>query len=1252
MRIGFFYVKNQIILLNYSGGTMKRTVFFLVLMLFLIDIYGQSDHDFTIWNDVLSSNSSPTSVRKISTDMPKNGISKTAKDTLRVLVIFIRYKDDSTTTTNWPSLSTLPSWAQTIVDTSIPSNHIFTPLNLSDFFDRSSGGDGNGTLGKFHMIGDVYYVTTRYNKSAYPQHGYAVYEALRQLDSAAGPYHVDFRRYDHWKFRNGNVDYNHTYYSGVADSLVDHVFAVFKDVSGATYGGYADLYLPTDFTSNEGVKVKSNAGSTSFNAQNSITPGAVTGFSHEYCHNLFKMDQTEGHWDGRSYTGWTNNEGRLNSFALMCAINNGWMCALERYKLGWLDPTVLTNTDSSFVLEDTYIKNKALLLPMRYQNSTGWPLEYFLVENYETRLEYSGANPFLVSERFGNEHVFNHGIMVYHVVADSFYNPTYSNTHIECANGRWSWKLLAGASTPSDYTDDLIGMDSTKRVSGFSERDCITIKVSSSVTHNDYVCLTPRTPITAGYQGWRYDKNCVLGADEHFFKEGFVEVFSKYSNPAAYQGDNVTAANFGFQITSFNPTTKQYVLNVQFGESGIQSLAPSKPQNLKVAYNPYKKPVLTWEANIEPNLSGYKVYRAKKSSGITSVYSYVTTLANSAIKWTDSETTVGDTANKVCYKITALNTGSKESVASDTVYVNYVDSLISSSTTFTGTVYIKNNLQVASGGKLRFEAGTNVYLANDVNINVLGTLNAVGTAASHVVFDREGTSGLWGSIISNGTTSGLLRYITLRNGWGVKYLNGCENEISYSLIENCTNGVYIENSNITVASDTIKPTNYGIFGSGENSYVVASDNVMTKPTGTAGYHNYQGIYLHNGTTVCAYHNDIRGFGFGMYYGGSSTTYLLDGYDYTPSVNNRLYDNYQGIGVTWSGICYAGDSYGYGGNNSIYGNELYQATLYQNGYLMANCNYWGGGAPASYNCDSSATFNYANYFTADPWLGQGLKTGRNQNVMTALAKTTATASEFKKARKLELAGQVDEEIAIYKEIASSEVFGKAALSNLARLQRKYNRTDIDSYFDNLVASNHQYKNHVESILASKALLDGNYSQAMSMYDKVIDADPTGYDGLNAKMGKFLAVLHVANDRAAAAKILDEVKSTAGDNEDLKLKIAAAETLLYGASSGTSEGNTVPTKNVVEETPKEFVLSANYPNPFNPTTTISYQLPKDGLVCIKIYDALGREVSTLVNESKTKGTYTVSFNAASLPSGLYLYSMKSGNFSSTKKMMLLK
>jgi photosystem II stability/assembly factor-like uncharacterized protein len=95
---------------------------------------------------------------------------------------------------------------------------------------------------------------------------------------------------------------------------------------------------------------------------------------------------------------------------------------------------------------------------------------------------------------------------------------------------------------------------------------------------------------------------------------------------------------------------------------------------------------------------------------------------------------------------------------------------------------------------------------------------------------------------------------------------------------------------------------------------------------------------------------------------------------------------------------------------------------------------------------------------------------------------------------------------------------------------------------------------------------------------------------------------------------------------------------------------------------FLLSQNYPNPFNPSTTIKYEIPERGFVTLKVYDILGNEIATLVNEEKLAGSYEVEFsakggyassgNAYNLPSGIYFYSLSSGNFFSTKKMILLK
>lgn len=90
----------------------------------------------------------------------------------------------------------------------------------------------------------------------------------------------------------------------------------------------------------------------------------------------------------------------------------------------------------------------------------------------------------------------------------------------------------------------------------------------------------------------------------------------------------------------------------------------------------------------------------------------------------------------------------------------------------------------------------------------------------------------------------------------------------------------------------------------------------------------------------------------------------------------------------------------------------------------------------------------------------------------------------------------------------------------------------------------------------------------------------------------------------------------------------------------------------EIPDYYFLCQNYPNPFNPTTTINYQLPVNSFVELTIYDVLGNVVGTLVNEKQKAGSYSVDFNATSLPSGIYFYKLVTDNFSETKKMVLIK
>jgi len=102
-------------------------------------------------------------------------------------------------------------------------------------------------------------------------------------------------------------------------------------------------------------------------------------------------------------------------------------------------------------------------------------------------------------------------------------------------------------------------------------------------------------------------------------------------------------------------------------------------------------------------------------------------------------------------------------------------------------------------------------------------------------------------------------------------------------------------------------------------------------------------------------------------------------------------------------------------------------------------------------------------------------------------------------------------------------------------------------------------------------------------------------------------------------------------------------------GTDKATSIET---ITEVPKTFELTQNYPNPFNPSTKIRYSVPQISNVTIKVFDILGNEIETLVNQENPAGTYEITWNAENLPSGVYFYQLRAGNFIEMKKMILLR
>ena len=151
--------------------------------------------------------------------------------------------------------------------------------------------------------------------------------------------------------------------------------------------------------------------------------------------------------------------------------------------------------------------------------------------------------------------------------------------------------------------------------------------------------------------------------------------------------------------------------------------------------------------------------------------------------------------------------------------------------------------------------------------------------------------------------------------------------------------------------------------------------------------------------------------------------------------------------------------------------------------------------------------------------------------------------------------------------------------------------------------------------------------------------------------------IATVGASTFEYVDTDADLSGSAPTVKYRVDAID---GGSSLGFT--NTVETEAIlpVEKQLKEsqsnpikgYSLKENYPNPFNPTTTITYTIPEKQDVKIRVYDPFGREVAELVNEVKAKGEHSVNFDGSNLASGVYYYTITAGNYTETKKLMLIK
>jgi tetratricopeptide (TPR) repeat protein len=550
---------------------------------------------------------------------------------------------------------------------------------------------------------------------------------------------------------------------------------------------------------------------------------------------------------------------------------------------------------------------------------------------------------------------------------------------------------------------------------------------------------------------------------------------------------------------------------------------------------------------------------------------------------------------------------------------------------------------VPVGKTLTISPGTHIKIANGANLIVNGTLQCLyNFHLGNITFDPVETNGSWGSIIFDGSTAlnSDLQHVIITNSNGIQCLNGADIIIQNSSFNKCVQGIYIFNSQPTIINNIINdPQQNGIVGEASGLSLWIQGNTITR---TTNIHNYQGIFLVNQTCPDILNNNISGFYWGIYLGGGCQSNTFGSEFWI--CNNRITDNRHGIGTAYYSYTTVGEDDGTGAFNSIFNNVLFDITTYQHSYLTCFHNYLGDN-PKLYS-DSTSNNDWDVGFTYD--ICNGSNKGVNNNNLVANNLKKSGNDTFLEGIKLEKEGKINEAIDFYNNLIIKDDHVNIALARLLLLMNKYSKPEIKNYFESLVDNQTKYYGKVKNLIGDIYLQNDQFDDAIASYNSVIKNSPIDYDGINARFEKLFAFLHIKEDPTTALQILSEIKDINSKDDEVQMRINIAENLINGTNNVMRKNANAAEVNI----PKTYGLYQNYPNPFNPSTTIKYQIPKPGMVTLKVYDILGREVATLVNENKIEGFYDFTFNASRFASGIYIYQFRVNDYVSSKKMILIK
>ena len=554
---------------------------------------------------------------------------------------------------------------------------------------------------------------------------------------------------------------------------------------------------------------------------------------------------------------------------------------------------------------------------------------------------------------------------------------------------------------------------------------------------------------------------------------------------------------------------------------------------------------------------------------------------------------------------------------------------------------------------------------------------------------------MWDCITFNSTGRGYFNYCEFKNGYAGIIKSGGGKQLS---ITNCTfedvyypiSGYNNSGQQVYVTGSTINNSG-GIYLYNSGAYIHGNEisgsstygirvNYNSDPDGLAVWGNdifncSYGLYFYHGTAMVQM-NDIYDNSYGVYCNNESEPMFLESYE---DGLNVITDNSTGIYISSNSSVDL-----YEGSNTIAANSSYNLKNY-NSYeeVHAEYNYWGQEEEDEDEPDESKFYgdiDYTPYLYSDEtnryptgYLSKSTHAGEidlpiEDSEVLDEETPLSLIEKYKQARQLNRSKNLTEANDLYEEIIDINPDHSLAVASFHHLIRNSNNEDKEAAIgkaDEILNKHAKTKvaAHVLKYKTGEAAKAGQTQEAIALSRKIVKEFPELTVAKDAFYEEWVINFILLNDVEAAKSVVQDYESKYGLDEnliDMKLqsRLIDAETARDLRKQAYAKKLENSKKADQWDIPAEYALSNNYPNPFNPSTTISFALPELSKVSLKVYDTAGRLVDEIVSSNLKAGNHTVNFNGSKLASGLYIYKFTANSlesdqsYSDVKRMLLIK